>query len=343
MGSKKLVAEAGTGTVSAAIVRVAIDPSREGMTIAAVVRHALTNQSGDAVPWSRARDLCRTGRVKVNGVAMTDDAIRVQRGAVVEITPNAPKTTRGVLPRESVLYLDDDVIVVDKPKGVVTVPFSEGERDTLVDRVRALLSRIEKRERRDERKGSRDAMVGVVQRLDKDTTGALVFARTMKAKRSLEDQLRVHSVERRYLAIAHGDVPNARFESFLVQNRGDGLRGSWGAFRTHEGPPPPEAKSAVTHVRKLEELKGATLVECRLETGRQHQIRIHLAEAGHPLVGEPVYIRDYTERRIDAARPMLHAAVLGFVHPRTSEQVRFESPMPHDFETCLASLRKVPG
>lgn len=325
------------------LVQITVDPSREGMSLAAVVRQALTHQTGEAVPWSRARDLCRTGRVKIDGVVILEDATRLRSGSVVEITPTAPKTTRGVLPREAVLYLDDDVIVVDKPKGVVTVPFSEGERDTLVDRVRALLSRVEKRERRDARKANRDVMVGVVQRLDKDTTGALVFARTMKAKRSLEDQLRVHSVERRYLALAHGDVVNARFESFLVQNRGDGLRGSWGAFRGHEGPPPPEAKRAMTHIRRIEALMGATLVECRLETGRQHQIRIHLAESGHPLVGEPVYIRDYRGPRIDASRPMLHAMVLGFVHPRTGEHVHFEAPLPADFEACLGSRRTLPG
>lgn len=325
------------------VIRIAIEPGREGMTLAAVVRQALTDHTGEAVPWSRARDLCRTGRVKVDGVTMMEDAARPKSDSIIEIAPTAPKTTPGVLPREAVLFLDDDVIVVHKPKGVVTVPFSEGERDTLVDRVRALLSRIEKREHRGAHKASRDVMVGVVQRLDKDTTGALVFARTMKAKRSLEDQLRVHSVERRYLAIAHGDVLSGRFETFLVQDRGDGLRGSWGAFRGHEGPPPFEAKRAMTHVRKIEELSGATLVECRLETGRQHQIRIHLAESGHPLVGEPVYIRDYRGPRIAAPRPMLHAAVLGFVHPRTGENVRFEAPLPADFEECLGSRRAARG
>ncbi|MDQ3036890.1 MAG: pseudouridine synthase, partial [Myxococcota bacterium] len=302
---------------------------------------ALGASTGDAVSWSRARDLCRTGRVRLDGAIASDDALRVREAASIEIAPTAPKRTQGVLPRDAVLHLDADVIIVRKPAGVVTVPFAEGERDTFVDRVRALVSRIEKAQAKGtaRERGPRDAMIGVVQRLDKDTTGVMVFARTMKAKRALEEQFRVHSIERRYLAIAHGDVASARHESFLVQDRGDGLRGSWGAFRGHSGPPPTDAKRAMTHVRRIEPLEGATLVECRLETGRQHQIRIHLAESGHPLVGEPVYVRDHAGPRIEAPRPMLHAAVLGFVHPRDGITARFEDAPPDDFAACLARLR----
>jgi 23S rRNA pseudouridine1911/1915/1917 synthase len=311
-------------------IALIVDEARAGATIAAIVREAM-----GAVAWSKARDLCRTGRVRIDGAIVKDDATRVSAGQSVTISPNAPRQTEGVLPRDAVIHLDADVVVVRKPAGVVTVPFEEGERDTLVDRVRALLARID----RGPGGERRDPMVGVVQRLDKDTTGALVFARTMRAKRALEEQLREHSVERRYLAIAHGDVTSGRHETALVQDRGDGLRGSWGRFRGHVGPAPESAKWAVTHVTRLEALRGATLVECRLETGKQHQIRIHLAELGHPLVGEPVYVRDYRGPRIEAARPMLHAAVLGFVHPRSGETVRFEDPLPEDFVACLARLR----
>ncbi|UJR79290.1 RluA family pseudouridine synthase [Sandaracinus amylolyticus] len=321
-------------------VSIVVDAAHDGATLAAVVRESLGAASGEAVPWSRARDLCRTGRVTVDGALARDDAMRVKAGAKVDIAPTAPKRTEGVLPREAVLHLDADVIVVNKPAGVVTVPFEPGERDTLVDRVRALVTRIEKARRQERGGGARDPMVGVVQRLDKDTTGVLVLARTMSAKRALEDQLREHSVERRYLAIAHGDVPTAKHETMLVQDRGDGLRGSWGRFRGHAGPPPEHAKRAVTYVRRIEALRGATLVECRLETGKQHQIRIHLSEAGHPLVGEPVYVRDHAGPRIAAPRPMLHAGTLGFVHPRSGETVRFEAAPPPDFDACLASLRQ---
>lgn len=289
-----------------------------------------------AIPWSKARDLIHTGRVRVDGNPVTDDAARVRAGQSIEIAPSMPRRTSGVLPDRAVVYLDADVIVVRKPAGVVTVPFEPGERDTLADRVRALLKRIEKSR---DRERARDPMVGVVQRLDKDTTGLLVFARTMSAKRALEEQLRVHSVERRYAAIAHGTVHAGTIETDLVQDRGDGLRGSWGRFRHEPGPPPASAKHAITHVRVLEPLRGATLLECRLETGRQHQIRIHLAERGNPLLGEPVYIRDFDGPRIPADRPMLHACVLGFIHPRTRQKIRFEDDPPEDFEACIARLR----
>ncbi len=234
-----------------------VGEAQAGATVAAVVRELFD------IPWSKARALCASGRVRVDGTPITDGAARVALGAQVEVDPTAPKRKKGVFPRESILHVDVDVVVVDKPAGVLTLPYDASDRDTLSDRVRAALRRMDWQRR--------DPMVGVVQRLDKDTTGVLVFARNMKAKRALQEQLRVHSVTRRYLAIAHGEARDACFETFLVQNRGDGLRGSWGTMPAHRGPPPKDAKRAVTHVRLRERLRGASLLECRLETGRQHQ------------------------------------------------------------------------
>lgn len=302
-----------------------VSPEQDGATISAVVRELC------GLPWSKARELCTSGRVRVDGRRALDPAARVRAGAQVEVDERAPRLRKGVLARERIVHVDADVVVVDKPAGVLTVPYEQGDRDTLVDQTRAALRRMDPR--------ARDPMVGAVQRLDKETTGVLVFARTMKAKRGLEEQLRAHSVTRRYLAIVHGHARNARFDTFLVQDRGDGLRGSWGASTFHRGPPPEGSKRAVTHVALLERLSGASLVECRLETGRQHQIRIHLSEAGHPLVGEPVYIRGFAGPRLDAPRPMLHATELAFDHPRTGARVRFEREPPEDFRDVLSSLR----
>ena len=109
--------------------------------------------------------------------------------------------------------------------------------------------------------------------------------------------------------------------------------------RCPNGDAPIEAKRSVTHIRPIAGLVGATLVECRLETGRQHQIRIHLSELGHPLVGERVYIRDYAGFKIEAIRPMLHARTLGLVHPRTAEHILFERELPDDFQATIESLR----
>lgn len=304
--------------------------AQDGATLAAVVRDSL-----GTAPWSRARDLCKSGRVRVGGAVETDSARRLCAGEEVSIQPTAPRQRAGVLPAAAIAYADRDVVVVRKPAGVLTCPYEDGDKNTLVDLTRAALRR--------ERGADRyDPMLGVVHRLDKDTTGLLVFARTLPAKRALEVQFRRHTVLRQYLALVHGEADEATIETLLVPDRGDGLRGSWGVFRAPVGRPPGDGRRAVTHVRVLERLHTATLVECRLETGRQHQIRIHLSEAGHPLVGEPVYIRDYRGPRFDAPRPMLHAALLGFEHPRTSEPMRFEEDLPEDLRAMLARLRARP-
>lgn len=314
---------------------VEVTKEEDGSTLAAIVRRAMSTPT-ETVSWNRARDLVSTGRVELDGEVQTDDAKRLSPGAKVAIHPQRPKRTSGVLASEDLIYVDADVVVVRKRAGVMTVPFDDGDRDTLVDQVRARLLRIEK----ESKKKPRDLVVGAVQRLDKDTTGVLVFARTVSAKRILEEQLREHSVFRRYLGLAHGVVREARIESWILQDRGDGLRGSWGTRFGQEGPPPEDAKRSVTHVKPLRALAGATQIECRLETGRQHQIRIHLSERGHPLIGEDVYIRGFKGPRIAAARPMLHATELGFTHPRTGEAMRFSDPPPIDFEKALAALSR---
>ena len=167
----------------------------------------------------------------------------------------------------------------------------------------------------------------------------MVFARTAHAKRTLAAQFREHTIDRVYHAIAHGAVTATRIETYLLLDRGDGIRGSYGHFRRPKGDAPIEAKRSVTHITPIAGLVGATLVECRLETGRQHQIRIHLSELGHPLVGERVYIRDYAGLKIEAMRPMLHARTLGFVHPRTAERILFHREPPDDFRATIESLR----
>ncbi len=303
-----------------------VSAAQSGRTVSAVVREALS------LPWTRAKALCESGRVTVEGQAAEDPGARVLDGMTITVDVHAPRRRAGALSREEIVYADRDVVVVEKPAGVISVPFEPGDKDTLVDRTRAALRRTS---------GGYDPQLGVVQRLDKDTTGLLVFARTVAAKRHLQQQFRAHSIERRYVALTHGLLMRGRtIESELIRDRGDGLRGSWGVFRRPLAKaPPPDAQHAVTHVRPIERLRGATLVECHLETGRQHQIRIHLAEAGHMLVGEPVYVREHRGERLDAPRPMLHAASLGFVHPRTEESLFFDSDPPEDFLTVLRALR----
>jgi 23S rRNA pseudouridine1911/1915/1917 synthase len=297
-------------------------------TVAAVVRE----QTG--VAWSRARKLCIEGRVTVDGQRCVDPATRVAADSVVVVDQHGPKLDRGPLPRSAIVYSDRDVVVVDKPAGMLSVADEEGNKDTLVDYTRTLLRRVDKR--------GVDAPLGVVHRLDRDTSGLMMFARTADAKRVLAAAFNAHDIERIYHAIAHGDVPETRVETHLLLDRGDGLRGSYGLFRRARGDPPAESRHSVTYVKPIAALSGATLVECRLETGRQHQIRIHLSELGHPVVGERVYIRDYRGVKLEAPRTMLHARALGFAHPRTGETVRFEREAPEDFQAAVESLRR-PG
>jgi 23S rRNA pseudouridine1911/1915/1917 synthase len=278
--------------------------------------------------WNDVRRLITTGKVSIGGARIDDPAHGVQAGATVTIRMTARRAGDAArLPESALLFVDPQVVVVAKPAGISTVPFDETEAGTLDQLVRDAL----RRHPAGRRKGP-EPELGIVHRLDKETSGVLVFARTLAAKRALKQEFRFHRVERRYLAIAHGRVAEATLRSRLVKDRGDGRRGSTDN--------PELGREAVTHVRALETLAGATLIECRLETGRTHQIRIHLAERGHPLLGERVYIKDYGGPLLAAPRLMLHAFELGFVHPATGERLHFELELPTDMERMLAELRR---
>ena len=239
--------------------------------------------------------------------------------------------------RLSIVFQDRHLAVVAKPAGLVTAPYVPGGASSRGSRRR----RPPQASDEPSLLGLAEEVLGrlhVVQRLDRETTGLIVLARTDHARRGLGQQLRQHSVERGYLALVAGEHPAKRtYTSWLVADRGDGRRGSWRGRR-----PPPSARRAVTHVRRLrlvEQLPtGAgpvSLVACRLETGRQHQIRIHLAEAGHPLVGERIYGEPC--RRLAGPRVLLHAGILGFVHPTSGKPLRFKLDPDGAFAEALVS------
>jgi 23S rRNA pseudouridine1911/1915/1917 synthase len=228
---------------------------------------------------------------------------------------------------------------VDKPPGLTTMRHAEEAAEfgararrylpaTLADLLPGLLARA----------GERATAVRAVHRLDKETSGLVVFARTVEAERHLGRQFRAHSTDRLYLALVRGRAQEGRIESWLVRDRGDGRRGS--------SPKPGEGQRAVTHVRIVEDLGAYALVECRLETGRTHQVRIHLGEAGTPLCGERVYDRPPHGKPWPdgsrAQRVMLHAATLGFDHPATGKRLHFTSPLPKDMAELLRKLRPGP-
>jgi 23S rRNA pseudouridine1911/1915/1917 synthase len=308
-------------------VRKAIlPPELEGRLDRAV--RALFHVAGQPASWGDARSWIAAGKVRVGGELVTEAATPVRAGAEVSFHERAARPRAAELADDAVVYIDAHLVVVAKPPGLSTVPYdgnAPADRDTLDARVRAWLSRHGKG-----RRAFRPSL-GVVHRLDKETSGLLVFTRTWLAKQSLALQFRKHAVTRRYLAIAHGHVGSRSIRSFLVDNRGDGLRGSARGMTAG-------AREAVTQIERLESFAGATLVSCRLETGRTHQIRIHLSEAGHPVLGERVYVRGWTGIALPAPRLMLHATELGFVHPATERSVHWELPMPEDMRAVIERL-----
>lgn len=311
-------------------------PELENQTIAAALRRWLPGKS-----WGEIRQLMRSRHVMISGNLCVDAGRRLKLQDVVKILPESAAPA----PREQdvhVRHLDEHVVVVEKPSGLTSNRHRE-ERDWSAHRrqmqptLDELLSRVvSKLDTRRRGKGV-PVPVRAVHRLDRDTSGLMVFARTAKAERHLAEQFRHHTTHRRYLAIVEGAVEAQTITTNLVRDRGDGHRGS-----TTQ---PDVGKLAVTHVRPLEQLAGGkyTLIECRLKTGRTHQIRIHLSELGHTVCGEKIYRHPLHGRptidKSGAPRLALHAAELGFEHPQTGEQLRFEMPFPPDLRGFLEKLR----
>jgi 23S rRNA pseudouridine1911/1915/1917 synthase len=311
-----------------------VTPEQVGLTIAALLRQLLPGQS-----WSDARRLVEVRRVQLNGELCLDPARRVKEGDCFELLAKplpAPRHDDNIRIR----HLDEHLVVVEKPSGLNSVRHPterewNAERKALSPALEELvpqhIARLEKRPPR-----GKLPRLRVVQRLDKETSGLLVFARSVLAERGLGKQFHRHSIIRRYLAIVSGHVPSQTIRSFLVRDRGDGRRGS----TRNEA----LGKEAITHIEVVEKLPRHTLLSCRLETGRTHQIRIHLAELGHPVCGDEVYCRlsDGTilEDRSGAPRLALHAAELGFVHPVRGESMHWEMPLPADLDEFLMRLRK---
>ncbi len=309
-------------------------PRQVGQTLAAALRQWLPGQT-----WNGVRKLIRSRRVMLSGNVCVDPARRLKLQDVVKILahPTAPPPE----PQDvRIRYLDAHLVVVEKPAGITTTRHKE-ERNwparrkqlqpTLDELLPGILARMSGRRKA----RGRPPRVRAVHRLDRETSGLMVFARTPKAEQGLIQQFRTHSTHRLYVAVVQGHIEAQTLESYLVRDRGDGRRGS-----TQQ---PGVGKRAVTHVRPLECLGPYTLVQCHLDTGRTHQIRIQLAEAGHPVCGEKVYNKPLHGPPVPdpsgAPRIALHAAELGFQHPITGEAMHFEMPLPSDLAEFVARLR----
>jgi len=253
---------------------------------------------------------------------------KARAGLLVRIEP-APPPPSDALPEDiplSILYEDAFLIVLHKPAGLVVHPAPGHASGTLVN---ALLHHTEVELGADPRRP------GVVHRLDKDTSGVMVVARTDAAREGLSALFAAHDIERVYEAICLGKPPpTITFDTWIGRHPVDRKRFSSQVRR---------GKRAVTHVERMRELGTASLVRCRLETGRTHQIRVHMADHGFPLLGDVLYGRVPKEPKLREAsellgRQALHARVLGFVHPITQEKLRFEVEPPDDFQRALALI-----
>lgn len=262
------------------------------------------------------------GHVKVNDQPVKPK-YKLAVGDVVTIEPEKPKKI-DLVPENiplDIVYEDDDVIVVNKPQGMVVHPAPGHPDHTLVNALlyHSPLSTI-----------NGEFRPGIVHRIDKDTSGLLMVAKNDMAHRSLAAQLKAKTNEREYVALVHGVIKE-----------------DWGTIDAPLGRSPKDRKKqavvadgrhAVTHFKALKRYQHYTLVSCRLETGRTHQIRVHMKYIGHPLAGDPLY---GPRKTLPGNGQYLHARLLGFKHPRTGKQLTFTAPLPSYFQKMLDKLDKI--
>ncbi|GHN50504.1 RluA family pseudouridine synthase [Lactobacillus delbrueckii] len=271
---------------------------------------------------SRIKELVQAGEVLVNG-KKSKVSYKVQKGDLIQVTvlPLEPLKLEAENILLDIVYEDEDIIVVNKPQGMVVHPAAGHPSHTLVN---ALLYHT--RDLADSPEGFRP---GIVHRIDKDTSGLLMVAKNAAARESLEKQLAAKSNKRQYLAIVHGNF--AEEEGTIDAPIGRNPKDRKQMAVVEKG------KSAVTHFKVLEQYQGYSLVECQLETGRTHQIRVHMAYIGHPLAGDPLY---GPRKTLPGHGQFLHAKTLGFEQPSTGEWLEFSVQPPEIFQQTVADLRK---
>ncbi|HYE80607.1 MAG TPA: RluA family pseudouridine synthase [Clostridia bacterium] len=269
------------------------------------------------------------GSCKVNGKSAKPN-LKLRQDDQVEVVIPDPVPLE-VEPEKidlDIVYEDDDIIVINKPQGMVVHPAHGNYSGTVVN---ALLSHCGSLSDYNSLTGINGVMrPGIVHRIDKDTSGIIVIAKTNEAHLSLSEQLKEHSITRKYVALLEGRLKNesGTVETLIGRNPKD---------RKQMAVVSINGKKAVTHYRVLERFENHTLIEAVLETGRTHQIRVHMAYQGHPVVGDTVY--GYKKQSFDTNGQLLHARILGFLHPTRKEYVEFEASLPDYFEKILKLLR----
>ncbi|EQB02661.1 ribosomal large subunit pseudouridine synthase D [Sphingobium quisquiliarum P25] len=308
------------------IIEAVIGEAQQGLRLDKALADLLPGLSRE-----RLKALIVEGQVTAGGRSL-NPSLKVAAGQTFAIALPAPVEAEAVaqdIPL-SIVHEDADLIVIDKPAGLVVHPAAGNLDGTLVNALlhhcRGQLSGI-----------GGVARPGIVHRIDKDTSGLLVVAKSDKAHEGLAQQFKDHSIDRLYAAIVYGIPQTAAGTVDTWIGRSDSDRKKMAVHREGRG------KHAVTHYRVVERLRGAALVECRLETGRTHQVRVHMAHLGHPLIGDPVYGRDRKGFKsiletLGFKRQALHAKRLGFIHPVTGEKLSFDSALPTDMQELLRQI-----
>ncbi len=293
---------------------------QEGMRIDSYVAEVCENLSRSYV-----QKLLKDGEILVNGKTVKSSfKVYVKDEIEVEI-PEAVKPEIMAEDMElSILYEDQDVILVNKPKGMVVHPAPGHLSGTLVN---GLMAHCQ-----DQLSGINGSLrPGIVHRIDKDTTGLLIVCKNDVSHNAIAAQLKEHSITRKYLAIVHGVIKEE-------QGTIDAPIGRHPTERKKMSINEKNGRHAITHYRVLERFQKYTYIECQLETGRTHQIRVHMASIHHPLLGDMVYGPQKCPYSLEGQT--LHAAVFGFVHPRTGEYLELTAPLPEYFQTLLQKLRQ---
>ena len=317
LGETKSIPIGGKGNTIMEIIKLEVQHEDDGKRLDSYI-----NSKVETISRSHVQKLIEEQLIKVDGL-IQKSSYKIKKGQGIELNVPEPKKLELIaqdIPVQ-ILYEDEDLVVVNKPKGMVVHPACGNYEGTLVNALLHQCSHL----------SSINGVIrpGIVHRIDKDTSGVLVVAKNDNAHMKLSEQFKEHSIKRRYVALVYGNIKTERGTINAPIGRHKTERKKMAIIA--------EGRSAVTHFEVIERFEGYSLIEATLETGRTHQIRVHMTYIGHSVAGDEVY--GPKKQKIKTKGQMLHAELLGFIHPVTGEYLEFEAPLPEEFKEVLKKVR----